>query len=162
MSVQQGVARGSASTEEETRLGNRFTRKQLVVAGVLGAAVLLWLVLFLSLGGDFYQTVDEARAAGPQQNVRVGGVVSPGSVTDEGDTVSFALEGDAGETVDVVYTGEVPASLGPLSEVVAAGDLDASGRLSATEVLVKCPDKLFPEKATNRLLEGVGLERILY
>jgi cytochrome c-type biogenesis protein CcmE len=162
MSTREALSGDPITSKEESGLGKRFTRKQLIVAGVLGGAVLLWLVAFLTVGGDFYQTVDEARAAGAQENVRVGGVVAPGSIQDEGQDIRFLLEGEDGQSVEVLYVGEVPASLGPLSKVVVAGNLDASGRLSASEVLVKCPDKLFPEKATNRLLDGVGLERILY
>lgn len=163
MSGVESVAKDLSSGKAQGGI-RRFTRKQLVVAGILAAAVAVWLVLFLTVGGDFYQTVEEVKATGPQQNTRVGGTVSaePGGIAQEGAATRFVLEGEAGETLKVVYRGPALEGLGALQEVVAAGTLTPAGDFEATEVLIKCPDKLFPEKVTNRLLGAAGLERVLY
>jgi cytochrome c-type biogenesis protein CcmE len=133
-----------------------------VVGGVALGAVALWAVLFFTVGGDFYATVDEVKAAGPAQNVRVGGRVAPNSIAQEGDAVKFALQGDGGGQMNVVFRGSYPDGLGPYKQVVVLGSTTADGSFEATEVLIKCPDKLFPEKITNTALTGTGLEKLLY
>lgn len=133
-----------------------------VVGGVALGAFALWLVLFFTMGGDFYATVDEVQAAGPAQNARVGGRVAPNSVTQEGDVVRFALQGDGGGQMNVVYRGSYPDGLSPYKQVVVLGSTTTDGSFEATEVLIKCPDKLFPEKLTNTVLTGTGLEKLLY
>ena len=133
-----------------------------IVGGVAVAALALWLVLFLTVGGDFYATVDEIQAAGPAQNVRVGGRVAPSSIAQEGDAVTFALQSDGGGQMNVVYRGSYPDGLGPYKEVVVRGSTTTDGSFEATEVLIKCPDKLFPERITNTVLTGTGLEKLLY
>lgn len=134
-----------------------------VAAGVVvGVAILLWLVLFLTVGGDFYSTVEEANAAGTLSNSRVGGTVAVDSVVREGERTRFVLEGKDGGVLDVYFTGPAPERLRAHEEVVVSGSLAADGTFEATEVLVKCPDALFPEKVTNSVLSGTGLERLLY
>jgi cytochrome c-type biogenesis protein CcmE len=133
-----------------------------IVGGVVLALALLWLVLFLTVGGDFYKTVDEAKAAGSVQNGRVGGRVVEGSLVQNGDQVAFAIESPSGARLNVVYAGPVPGRLGPYEQVVVAGSTGQGGTFEATQVLVRCPEKLFPEKVTNGVLTGTGLERLLY
>ena len=135
---------------------------KLIAGGIVLALALVWLVLFFTVGGDFYQTVEEVTAAGTAENIRVGGRVGAGGLVQEGDVVRFTLEGDTGATLPVVYRGAYPERLGPYQQVVAAGSLGADGAFQATQVLVKCPDKLFPEKVVTKGLSGVGLERVLY
>jgi len=155
--VAVGLADGSVPPASAHRW-----RWKWIVGGVAVAAFALWLVLFLTVGGDFYATVDEIQAAGPAQNVRVGGWVAPNSVAQEGDVVKFALQGDAGGQMNVVYRGSYPDGLGPYRQVVVRGSTTTNGGFEATEVLLKCPDKLFPEKLTNAVLTGTGLEKLLY
>lgn len=155
------VAVGLADGSVPPASAHRWSWKW-IVGGVAVAAFALWLVLFLTVGGDFYATVDEIQAAGPAQNVRVGGRVAPNSVAQEGDVVKFALQGDAGGQMNVVYRGSYPDGLGPYRQVVVRGSTTTDGGFEATEVLLKCPDKLFPEKLTNTVLTGTGLEKLLY
>jgi cytochrome c-type biogenesis protein CcmE len=136
---------------------------KLILAVVAVVLVVLWLALFLTVGGDFYVPVegaDEALAAG--ESVRVGGQVAPGSLQQEGELVTFTVTGESGAELAVAYHGAYPERLGPYEEVVVYGARGADGTFEATQVLIKCPDKLFPEKATNSVLSGVGLERLLY
>ncbi len=141
-----------------------WRRWKLIVGIVVIVLALLWLVLFLTVGGDFYQTVDEAKAAGTLSNVRVGGRVAESSLNQDPSTqeVRFVLEGSKGGRMDVVYTGPYPERLAPFQEVVVTGSTGKGGVFEATQILVKCPEKLFPEKVTNRVMSGTGLERLLY
>lgn len=141
--------------------GARKTWK-LVVGAVVIVVAVAWLLLYLTAGGDFYMTVGELRAAADTANVRVGGQVVPESVVQEGSGARFSIRDEAGETLDVVYAGAFPERLRAYEYVVASGSVSPGGPFEATEVLVKCPDKLFPEKVTNGILGGVGLERLLY
>lgn len=88
--------------------------------------------------------------------------MAPNTVAQEGDVVRFALEGDRGAQMKVVYRGPYPDRLGPYQEVVVLGSTTADGSFEATQVLVRCPDKLFPEKLTDAVLTGTGLEKLLY
>jgi cytochrome c-type biogenesis protein CcmE len=138
-------------------------RKVMIVAvAVLAVAIVLWLILFLTVGGDFYKTVEEATAEGAQSGVRVGGVVAVDSVVQDARGARFVLEGENGTTLDVRYVGPFPERLRAHEQAVVLGSLGSDGVFEATEVLVKCPDALFPEKVTNTVLTGAGLERILY
>ncbi|GAB4256495.1 MAG: hypothetical protein Kow00129_17000 [Thermoleophilia bacterium] len=149
-----------ASPEAQGRTG--WSGRRMAVLGVVAAVVLLWLILYLTVGGDFYRTVEEVKAAGTAESVRVGGLVKAGTVEQDGETIVFALEGESGELLEVRYVGRMPEGLGAYEQVVAEGSLADSGQFEATALLVKCPDKLLPEKITNRVLEGAGLERVLY
>jgi cytochrome c-type biogenesis protein CcmE len=159
--VDESVAIAPADGAARAASARRWNWKW-IVGGVALGAVALWLVLFFTVGGDFYATVEEIQAGGPAQNVRVGGQVAPNSVAQEGDLVRFALQGDGGGQLKVVYQGSYPEGLGPYKQVVVLGSTTADGSFEATEVLIKCPDKLFPEKLTNTVLTGTGLEKLLY
>jgi len=135
---------------------------KLIGGGVVIALALVWLILFVTVGGEYYETVDEVKATGQVALGRVGGRVASGSVQQGDGQVRFALESAGGEQLQVVYRGEFPERLDSYAQVVAAGSLGSEGTFEATEVLVKCPDKLFAEKVTNKVLGGTGLERLLY
>jgi cytochrome c-type biogenesis protein CcmE len=154
-----GGAGRQAPTPGEPNVRRRW---KTILAIVVGVLAVVWLGLFLTVGGSFYKTVDEAKAVTPGQAVRVGGMVTEGSIQQNGDKVAFTIENGSGSTMPVVYTGAYPSRLGPFEQVVVAGTLNASGTVEATEVLIKCPDKLFPEKVTNGVLSGVGLKKLLY
>ncbi len=136
---------------------------KLVAAIIAGVAVVVWLVLFVTVGGDFYLTVEEANAAAtPLTDARVGGQVAADSVRQEGNEARFLLEGESGATLEVRYVGPFPDRLRAHEQAVVRGSRESGGILEATEVLIKCPDSLFPEKVTNTVLSGAGLERLLY
>ena len=145
---------------EKPRTSKR--RWKLIVCTVIVVLGLVWLGLFLSIGGDFYKTVEELTQSGTAQTTRVGGRVSPGGIKQDGDTVRFSLTGDSGAELQVVYQGPYPERLSPYQEVVAAGSKASDGTFEATEILVKCPSKFLPEKVFVEALSGAGLERVLY
>jgi cytochrome c-type biogenesis protein CcmE len=149
-------------TEKTAAPGGANKTWKLVVGAVVIAAAVVWLVLYVTVGGDFYMTVSELGSAQPADNVRVGGQVVPESVVQEDGGARFSIRDESGETLDVVLKGAFPERLRSYEYVVASGSTAAGGTFEATEVLVRCPDKLFPEKATNGMLSGSGLERLLY
>lgn len=158
--VEQTWRKSEAAAEPANSEGTN--RRRTLLIGGLGAAVALWAVLFFAVGGDFYRTVEEAKSAGTGENMRVGGLVAAGSVLQEGQVVTFTLEGETGEPLNVRYVGVFPEQLKSYERVVATGSLGESNTLEATELLIQCPDKLLPEKITNGITKGVGLERLLY
>ncbi|MHB1344526.1 MAG: cytochrome c maturation protein CcmE domain-containing protein [Thermoleophilia bacterium] len=141
--------------------GGTKKRWKLIVGAVVIAAAAAWLLLYVTVGGDFYMTVGEVTSATEVDNVRVGGQVVPDSVVQEGTGARFSIRDESG-VLEVVYVGVFPERLRSYEYVVASGSATTGGAFEATEVLVKCPDKLFPEKATNGILGGIGLERLLY
>lgn len=142
--------------------GSRKRTVKIIAALIAGVAAVAWLVLFLTVGGDFYRTVEEANGEGALANVRVGGQVAADSVVQEGNAARFVLEGETGEKLEVRYEGPFPERLRAHEEAVVRGSRENGGVFEATEVLIKCPDGLFPEKVTNTVLSGAGLERLLY
>jgi cytochrome c-type biogenesis protein CcmE len=134
----------------------------LVAAIIAGVAVVVWLVLFVTVGGDFYRTVEEANEEGTLTDTRVGGQVAADSVRQQGNEALFLLEGESGATLEVRYVGPFPDRLRAHEQAVVRGSREGGGILEATEVLIKCPDGVFPEKVTNSVLSGAGLERLLY
>lgn len=144
------------------KAGRSRSRWKLIGGGAVLVLALVWLALFVTVGGDFYQTVEEIKQGGATQNVRVGGRVAPGSLEQDSGAVKFVLTGDSGAELAVVYRGTYPERLGPYEEVVAAGSTGSDGVFEATQVLIKCPSKLLPEKVLNETLSGAGLERVLY
>ncbi len=141
--------------------GGAKKRWKLIVGAVVIAAAAVWLLLYVTVGGDYYMTVGELASATQVDNVRVGGQVVPDSVVQEDTGARFSIRDESG-VLEVVYAGVFPERLRSYEYVVASGSATTGGTFEATEVLVKCPDKLFPEKATNGILGGIGLERLLY
>jgi cytochrome c-type biogenesis protein CcmE len=98
----------------------------------------------------YHLSVGELLARGEEayeEEVRVGGMVIPGSVNQEpaSQTLRFEITDDAGNTLPVVYRGVVPDAFKPDADVVVEGALDPSGAFEATELLAKCPSKYVPE-----------------
>jgi len=76
--------------------------------------------------------------------VRATGFVKPGSIADAaaGDrfVVSAAADG-SGKTIPVAFAGALPSGMADGSQVVIAGELDASGRFTATSVALEQSQK---------------------
>lgn len=137
-------------------------RWKMIAGAVLLVLAAGWLLLYVTVGGDFYMTVGELQQAGAVANVRVGGQVVPESLNQVGDTATFTIRDESGATLDVVYSGAFPDRLRSYEKIVATGSVEPGRPFEAVEVLVRCPDKLFAEKLTIEVLGGAGLERVLY
>jgi cytochrome c-type biogenesis protein CcmE len=134
----------------------RQTRMAFV--GVVLAGVALAAALVISAIGEnmlyfFSPSQVKAGQAPTGRTLRVGGLVSPGSVSRGGDgnlTVSFDLT-DQAQTIPVRYTGILPDLFREGQGIVAMGSLDANGVFQADEVLAKHDEKYMPPEVAEAL-----------
>jgi cytochrome c-type biogenesis protein CcmE len=123
----------------------------LIALGLAGLAA--WALLAPG-AVSYYSTPSEIRleaAASPDRTFRLGGRVAAGSLDRDGAVVSFAVT-DGGDTIPVVYRGEVPDTLKEGTDVIAEGTLDGRGTLRATNVLAKCSSKYVPAEDADEHL----------
>jgi len=114
------------------------------------SAVILMVIGYLIYTGlrdtmVFYLTVSEVMAKSPEEltdTQKVGGIVNAGSVQWEPKTLklSFRLEDEQANLV-VNYTGVVPDSFKPGSEVIVEGSYRGDGSFWATTIMPKCASK---------------------
>ncbi|MGW8301717.1 MAG: cytochrome c maturation protein CcmE [Desulfobacterales bacterium] len=114
------------------------------------SAVILMVIGYLIYTGlrdtmVFYLTVSEVMAKSPEDltdTQKVGGIVNAGSVQWEPKTLklSFRLEDEQANLV-VNYTGVVPDSFKPGSEVIVEGTYRGDGSFWATTIMPKCASK---------------------
>ncbi len=99
----------------------------------------------------YYSTVNEITEQGSSiydENVRVNGLVAPGSLEQKsaGGILTFTItdiEGD--ESLPIVYQGVVPDTFKVGNEVVVEGHLNSNGNFQAHTLMTKCPSKYEPE-----------------
>jgi cytochrome c-type biogenesis protein CcmE len=93
---------------------------------------------------EFAQRLDRAGT-----RLRVGGRVVDGTVVEEaGRPVSFAIAGDHGERMDIVFGGIKPNLFGPGAFVVVEGAAEGSGRLRASSVIIKHESEFYAATPT--------------
>ena len=122
-----------------------------IVAGlaVLGVAVALVLNAFRSNLVFFFTPTQVAAHEAPQGRAfRIGGLVEPGSLKREADslTVHFRVT-DTAKTISVAYTGLLPDLFKEGKGVVAQGTLASDETFHATEVLAKHDENYMPPEA---------------
>lgn len=135
-----------------------MTRKgrRLGLIAAAGAVLALSLALVLVALKDqivfFYAPSDIAeKGVAPGTRVRLGGLVTEGSVTRGADgSVSFTVT-DTAHTVPVTYRGLLPDLFREGQGIVAEGALDASGRLRADNVLAKHDETYMPREVADAL-----------
>ena len=135
-----------------------MTRKQkrmTSIAGILaviGTAV--GLVLFALSGSvAFFNSPSDvvARAPGPAQRIRLGGLVQAGSVTRKGgESVQFRVT-DTLASVPVVFVGLLPDLFREGQGVVAEGILGSDGVFVADTVLAKHDETYMPREVVDDL-----------
>ena len=114
------------------------------------SAVILMVIGYLIYTGlrdtmVFYLTVSEVMAKSPEDltdTQKVGGIVNAGSVQWEPKTLklSFRLEDEQANLL-VNYSGVVPDSFKPGSEVIVEGTYRGDGNFWATTIMPKCASK---------------------
>ena len=114
------------------------------------SAVILMVIGYLIYTGlrdtmVFYLTVSEVMAKSPEDltdTQKVGGIVNAGSVQWEPKTLklSFRLEDEQANLV-VNYSGVVPDSFKPGTEVIVEGTYRGDGNFWATTIMPKCASK---------------------
>ena len=118
------------------------------------------LIVFVAIGylgytgfqasATYYYTVTEIMDQGSSvygENVRVKGLVAPGSVEQEqGGLILRFTVSEGNESLPVVYQGVVPDTFKVGNEVAVEGYLNSVGIFQATTILAKCPSKYVPEE----------------
>jgi cytochrome c-type biogenesis protein CcmE len=114
------------------------------------SAVILTVIVYLIYTGlrdtmVFYLTVSEVMAMSPEDltdTQKVGGIVTTGSVQWDPKTLklSFKLEDEQANLV-VNYSGVVPDSFKPGTEVIVEGTYRGDGSFWATTIMPKCASK---------------------
>ncbi len=128
-----------------------------VLAG--SAALALW---GLREGVSFFYTPSQAAEARPEPGrpVRIGGLVSPGTVVMGADgEVSFVVT-DQVASLAVRYRGDLPDLFREGQGVVAQGAFGPDGRFTASEVLAKHDENYMPPEVA-RGLKAAGSTRTL-
>ena len=128
-----------------------------VVSIVCGAALVIGVVLF-ALGQNinlFFTPTQVAQGEAPAgQSFRIGGMVVDGSVTrPKGLEVVFGLT-DHANTVMVHYEGILPDLFREGQGIVALGQVDESGKFTASQVLAKHDENYMPPEVAEALKQA--------
>ena len=124
----------------------------LIIAPVLAGSAALSLYAVRD-GVSFFYTPSQALEAkvAPGRNVRLGGLVQPGSVVKETDgSVSFVVA-DRSAAMTVRYRGDLPDLFREGQGVVCQGVLTADGAFEAREVLAKHDETYMPREVVEGL-----------
>ena len=135
-----------------------MTRKQRRLAmiaagvGVLGVAVLLVLFAMKDSIVFFNSPTDVVeKHVAPGTRIRLGGLVSPGSVV-RGDSLSIRFEvTDGNRAIPVTYQGILPDLFREGQGIVAEGALDGAGVFKADNVLAKHDETYMPKEVADAL-----------
>ncbi len=125
---------------------HRRARTRLLVATVVIVVVFVaGVVALVQRQGAYYRQVSEL-SRGPYDGkaVKVGGRVVAGSIRRDAGGLHFRLLDLTGapDTVEVVYSGQVPNAFAAGTDVVVLGTYDAGqGLVVADELQTKCPSK---------------------
>jgi cytochrome c-type biogenesis protein CcmE len=135
-----------------------MTRKQrrlTVIAagvGVFGVAVILMLfavrdsIVFFNSPTDVVE-----KHIAPGTRIRLGGLVTPGSVT-RGDNLAVRFElTDGNRAIPVTYRGILPDLFREGQGVVAEGFVDSAGLFEADNVLAKHDERYMPKEIADAL-----------
>ncbi len=114
----------------------------------IGIAIILGVVAWQAISGfqeskTYYVTVNElASGKVTRERIRVGGVVTPGSIERRGGTLTFRLAQDA-NSIPVTYVGTdtLPDTFIGGAQAIVEGDYSASGEFRAQRIQAKCASK---------------------
>lgn len=125
-----------------------------ITALIVIAVAAIFLTVDLRGGSAVNMTVKEALGdkANVGERIKVGGMVVSGSWDKKTNPMTFTIKDEfdkagTGPTIKVIYTGAVPNTFGDGVTAIVTGELDASGTLTAGEMITKCPSKY--ESATG-------------
>ncbi len=114
----------------------------------IGIGIILAVVAWEGISGfqeskTYYVTVSElTQAQAARRHVRVGGVVTQGSIEHRGGQLSFRLAQDA-KSIPVTYVGTdtLPDTFKDGAQAIVDGDYLASGEFRADRIQAKCASK---------------------
>ena len=125
---------------------NKKSRTRLLIAtGVIVAVFIVGVVFLVQKQGAYYRQVsDLATGQYDGKNVKVGGRVLDGTIKRDAAGVHFTIEDLTGksDTVQVIYSGQMPNTFDAGVDVVVIGEYAADGTLiTADQLQTKCPSK---------------------
>lgn len=149
----------------------RKKRMMTILAIVFGLGTSVALVLYALEGNInlFYTPTELVEGKGPEkqkpfvgQKLRIGGMVVPGSVKRDQDSllVEFKLM-DTGPMVKVIYQGILPDLFREGQGIVAQGKLIAPNTIEAFEVLAKHDEEYMPPEVAEAM-KGIKHEKPVY
>lgn len=133
----------------------RLTLVLTIVAGVSAAVGLTLYALQQNINLFYSPSQIVAGEAPLQRNIRVGGLVAPGSVKREPDSlkVTFALT-DTAQQIQVYYEGILPDLFREGQGIIARGVLIDGGVVRADEVLAKHDENYMPPEVAGSLKDA--------
>ena len=125
---------------------NKKSRTRLLIAtGVIVAVFIVGVVFLVQKQGAYYRQVSDLTTGQYDgKNVKVGGKVLDGSIKRDAAGVHFTIEDLTGksDTVQVIYSGQMPNTFDSGVDVVVIGKYASNGALITAEQLqTKCPSK---------------------
>jgi cytochrome c-type biogenesis protein CcmE len=125
---------------------NKKSRTRLLIAtGVIVAVFIVGVVFLVQKQGAYYRQVSDLTTGQYDgKNVKVGGKVLDGSIKRDAAGVHFTIEDLTGksDTVQVIYSGQMPNTFDAGVDVVVIGEYAADGTLiTADQLQTKCPSK---------------------
>ena len=150
----------------------RRNRLYAVLAILIGLSLATALVMYaLRSNIDLFYTPSEIlygkgeahEIPEPGQRLRVGGMVMPGSVKRDPNTLAVSFElYDASGVVSVSFEGILPDLFREGQGVVAQGVLEAGNRIIAKEVLAKHDEKYTPPEIEDAMKKNHNGPKSLY
>lgn len=108
---------------------------------ILAVATLAITVMTVqAFDGSYYSTPEEfIQQIDPEgRRWRVGGRIVDGTIVESnGRPISWMIEGEEGETMQISYDGVVPGLFGPRAFVVVEGVASGPGSLDASSVIIR-------------------------
>ncbi len=125
---------------------NKKSRTRLLVAtGVIVVVFIVGVVFLVQKQGAYYRQVsDLVTGQYDGKNVKVGGKVLDGTIKRDSTGVRFAIQDLTGkqDTVNVLYSGQMPDTFDTGVDVVVIGKYASNGALiTADQLQTKCPSK---------------------
>ncbi len=140
---------------------NPRRKQRLAVVGIIGFMVVSAIGLMLYALNDsidlFYtpsEIIDGKNGQKPQigQRLRIGGMVVPGSVKRDSESLAVSFELiDTGPTVTVTFTGILPDLFREGQGIVATGILTSVNHINAQEVLAKHDEEYMPPELAEKM-----------
>ena len=125
---------------------NKKSRTRLLIAtGVIVAVFIVGVVFLVQKQGAYYRQVSDLTTGQYDgKNVKVGGRVLDGTIKRDASGVRFTIEDLTGkaDTVQVLYSGQMPNTFDAGVDVVVIGKYASNGALiTADQLQTKCPSK---------------------
>lgn len=134
------------------------------IGGLIAGAIALML-FSLSQNIDLFYTPSDivngkdGKKPSQGQRLRIGGMVVPGSVRHDEESMAVEFElVDTGPTVKVIYKGLLPDLFREGQGIVATGILNSSNEIVADEVLAKHDEEYMPPELAEAM-KGIKHEK---